>query len=375
MITNQASTESVLLGEVTRVSGNALISRHNGDSQPLRTGDAVGPGDRILSQAGSQVEVNFPGTARQAGNTLRLGDGAQAAISLDRSPGQDGTVRITRIDDPQRGLAELETSDLALPQAAFIEGEEPTVMSGLFGLGAGAGLAGLGGAALLPAAGVLGFAGLVESSGNGEGNTGGDNPPASIADDAGGLVQTIENLSQNLDDLTAPIPVVGDVVNLVTDVVAGNSGNASLLPPLIGGATALVLTVNDQIQAATEGIPVVGQLTGVLDAILQGDNNGGLSGLISGLGEGVSQAAEGTPLEVLAQALDQPLDLLSGGLTQVADTFSGLGEGTPVAPLSNLVGDLLGTSDAPGSSISSLSGLLNENLGAGLLPDLGRILG
>ncbi|MCQ8896408.1 hypothetical protein NQT62_08190 [Limnobacter humi] len=355
MTTNIGTQSSI--AQASDVRGNVTLVREGHPPMQLTSGMEIRSGDVLRSTPSSIAMVSIPGTIGQIASMLEVSSGAEAQLNLERRSGQDGHVVVQRVSPENVG-------DLALTQdmtgenpAAVIAGDEGADgMTGLVGAGL---LAGAGGGLLFPAAGAA--AAFVALSDNGGSNTPVDSPQTADpiitpADTAGGLTATVENLSEHLDALTAPVPVVGTLVDTVTDVLAGNGGSDSLIGLSVGGVTNTLLNLSDQFANSTDGVPVIGDAADILHAIITGGNDGGLAGIASGLGMGLDGAVSSTPLAPLGDALSLvlnggdaiPVEQLSGGLVGglhlVADNIDGLAAGTPAEPLAHLVADLLGTS-------------------------------
>jgi hypothetical protein len=305
--------DNLEIGTVMNLNGEAFIER-NGIEVPLREEMSLLPGDVIRSTQDSLAIISIPGTQQQIPVYVEASNGSAMKLSFDPDAGRSGQVVISKVGEDVGNLVLISEFD-GENQAATMEGQEivDDPMVGLFGAGiAGGGL-------IAPVAGAVGaaafFAGLssddtsteilnsggtVDPGGSNGGNGGGDgNPSSGPAESAGGLSETVTDLTDNLSDLVAPIPVVSDVVDAV-------------------GVT--------------------------LDAVLVGDNNGGLGGILTGLGDGLAGGLDGTPLEPLGNVLDTLLGTIGGGLGLVADQVSSFGDNTPLEPLADLLGDILGRS-------------------------------
>lgn len=338
-----------VIGTVINLDGEVFIER-NGIEVPLREEMTLLSGDLIRSTQNSLAVINIPGTQQQIPVYVEVSNGSALSLSFDPTAGQNGRVVINKMGDDVGNLvliSEFEGENYA----AVMDGQESSEapMVGLFGAGiAGGGL-------IAPVAGVVGatalFTGLSSddsatavvdsgSSGLGDsgggGNTGGEGIPSIPAETAGGLSETVTDLTDNLSEVTAPIPVVGDVVD------------------------------------------AVGQ---TLDSVLVGDNNGGLSGILTGLGDGLAGGLDGTPLEPVGNVLDTLLGTIGGGLGLVADQVSSFGDNTPLEPLADLLGDILGRSgENSDSGVGGVVGTLT-NVTDGLaqllqpVPLLGELTG
>jgi hypothetical protein len=339
-----------VIGTVINLDGEVFIER-NGIEVPLREEMTLLSGDIIRSTQNSLAVINIPGTQQQIPVYVEVSNGSALGLSFDPTQGQNGRVVINKMGDDVGNLvliSEFEGEN----HAAVMDGQEPsdTSMVGLFGAGiAGGGL-------IAPVAGVVGatalFSGLSDDddtttvgpgsggSGLGDsgvgGDTGGDGIPSTPAETAGGLSETVTDLTDNLSEVTAPIPVVSDVVD------------------------------------------AVGQ---TLDSVLVGDNNGGLGGILTGLGDGLAGGLDGTPLEPVGNVLDTLLGTIGGGLGLVADQVSSFGDNTPLEPLADLLGDILGRSgENTDSGVGGVVGTLT-NVTDGLaqllqpVPLLGELTG
>lgn len=301
---------------VLSIDGTSFVKR-NGIEVPLREEMQLQLGDVIKSTENALVVISIPGTRQQIPAFVEVSNGAVVSLGFNPDAGVDGQVVVSNVGDGMGNVVFVSEFDGA-NQAAVMEGQEGSegAMAGLFGAGL------LGGSALVPVAGAVGaatlFAGLASgdddsaqgassgtppigdngNSGGGSGGSGGDSGNGAV-ENAGGLSQTVGDLTNNLRDFTAPVPVVSDVVDAVGDV---------------------------------------------LDAVLTGDNNGGLGGILTGLGDGLASGLDGTPLEPVGNILDMVLGTVGGGLGMVADQISSLADNTPLDPLANLLGDVLGRS-------------------------------
>jgi len=382
------------VGQVNTIQGEVSLVRAGQAPVALKEGMEIRHGDVLKASTGSSASVVIPGAANQVSSTLDIQNGAEAKVNFDPNAGKGGQVSIERLSDEGTGTLTMTQDGPGENVAAVVQGEESGVVSGLFGAGLMAG-----GSLFVPGLGAVAAGAFVASSldDNTDGSSGGNpnaNPIPTPADTVGGVIGTVENLSTNLDNLTESIPVVGTLVDTITDVLAGNGGNPSLIPPLVGGVTNSLLDITNQLANATDGIPVIGELTDVLSQILQGDNSGGLSGILSGLGNGLDNALASTPLAPLGDVLNTVLNGtdslnlgplsggLVGGLETVADALSGLGGNTPLADVTQLLADVVGTSGDANTSVGG--GLLGGNLLGGLLsggealsqiPILGDVLG
>ena len=290
--------ENPVVASVTNIDGDVFVKR-NGIEIPLQEDMVLQAGDVLRSTNNSIAVLSIPGTQQQIPAFLEISNGGEATLGFDPDAGLNGQVVITSNAGDGLGNVTLVSEFDGENQAAVLDGEEANgEMSGLFGaglLGAGAGLS------ALPVAGAVGAAALFAGSDDddsGSGGGSGGNPDALPAENAGGLAETVSDLTNNLSDITEPVPVVGDVVNTV--------GN-------------------------------------VLESTLAGDNNGGLSGILSGLTDGLTSGLDGTPLAPVGAALETGLSSLTSLLGVAANQVSSFGDGTPLEPLANLVGSLLGT--------------------------------
>ncbi|MCR2747897.1 hypothetical protein [Limnobacter parvus] len=290
--------DSPVVASVANIDGDVFVKR-NGVEVPLQEDMVLQAGDVLRSTSNSIAVVSIPGTNQQIPAFLEISNGGEATLGFDPDAGMNGQVVIASNAGDGLGNVTLVSEFDGENQAAVLDGEEPSgEMSGLFGaglLGAGAGIS------ALPVAGAVGAAALFVGSDddNNSGAPGSADPGALPAENAGGLAETVSDLTNNLTELTEPVPVVGDVV---------------------------------------------GAVGGVLESTLVGNNNGGLNGILSGVTDGLTNGLDGTPLAPVADVLDMGLGALTDLLGMAADQVSGLGEGTPLAPVSNLIGDLLGTS-------------------------------
>lgn len=290
--------DSPVVASVANIDGDVFLKR-NGVEVPLQEDMVLQAGDVLRSTSNSIAVVSIPGTNQQIPAFLEISNGGEATLGFDPDAGLNGQVVIASNAGEGLGNVTLVSEFDGENQAAVLDGEEPTgEMSGLFGAGLLSAGAGIG---ALPAAGAVGAAALFVGSDddNNSGGPGTSDPGALPAENAGGLAETVSDLTNNLTELTEPVPVVGDVV---------------------------------------------GAVASVLESTLVGNNNGGLNGILSGVSEGLSSGLENTPLAPVGDVLGMGLGALTNVLGMVADQVSGLGEGTPLAPVSNLVSDLLGTS-------------------------------
>ena len=288
--------DSPVVASVTNIDGDVFVKR-NGIETPLREDMVLQAGDVLRSTSNSIAVLSIPGTQQQIPAFLEISNGGVATLGFDPDAGLNGQVVITSNAGDGLGNVTLVSEFDGENQAAVLDGQEATgEMSGLFGaglLGAGAGVS------ALPVAGAVGAAGLFAGSDDDNGGgSGGGNPGTLPAENAGGLAETISDLTNNLGELTEPVPVVGDVVDAV--------GN-------------------------------------VIESTLVGNNNGGVNGILTGLTDGLSSGLEGTPLAPVANVLDMGLGTLTDLLGVAANQVSGFGEGTPLAPVSDLVASLFGT--------------------------------
>lgn len=280
------------------IEGDVFVKR-DGVELPLKEDTVLQAGDVIRTTGNSMAMVSIPGTQMQSPAFLEISNGGVATLEFDPAAGAAGQVNVISNNGEGAGLVALVTEEGGENPAATLDGEEPAgEMSGLVGVGL---LGAAGGVGALPLAGAVGaaavFAGVVddESEPGAPGNGSGALP----AQDAGGLSETVADLTDNLSDLTEPVPVVSDAVDAVGDV---------------------------------------------LDSVLVGDNNGGLGGILTGAGEGLANGLNGTPLEPVGNVLDMVLGTVGGGLGMVADQISTLADNTPLDPLADLLGDVLGRS-------------------------------
>lgn len=312
---------------VLSIDGTSFVKR-NGVEVPLREEMQLQLGDVIKTTENALVVISIPGTQQQIPAFVEVSNGAVAGLGFNPDAGRDGQVVVSNVGDGLGNIVFVSEFD-GENQAAVMEGQEGSegAMAGLFGAGL------LGGSMLAPVAGAVGaaalFAGLASGdddsaqgpsagmppiddngnpggggSGNGSGGEGGGGSGeggsgGGAVENAGALSQTVSDLTNNLGNLTAPVPVISDVVDAVGEV---------------------------------------------LDAVLIGDNNGGLGGILTGLGDGLASGLDGTPLEPVGNVLDMVLGTVGGGLGMVADQISNLADNTPLDPLANLLGDVLGRS-------------------------------
>jgi hypothetical protein len=289
--------DSPVVASVTNIDGDVFVKR-NGIEVPLREDMVLQAGDVLRSTSNSIAVLSIPGTQQQIPAFLEISNGGVATLAFDPDVGPNGQVVISSNAGDGLGNVTLVSEFDGENQAAVLDGQEANgEMSGLFGaglFGAGAGLS------ALPVAGAVGAAALFAGSDddNSGGGSSGNTPGNLPAENAGGLAETVSDLTNNLGELTEPVPVVGDVVNAV--------GN-------------------------------------VIESTLVGNNNGGLNGILTGLTDGLTTGLEGTPLAPVANVLDTGLGTLTDLLGVAANQVSGFGEGTPLAPVSDLVASLLGT--------------------------------
>ncbi|WP_370261623.1 hypothetical protein [Limnobacter sp.] len=355
------------LATVSALEGRVYVVR-DGAERLLTPNMALRAGDVLRSTENSLAVLSIPGTQQQIPAFLEVANGGMAQLEFDPDLGEHGQVVVKSGTDTTDGTVTLVSDLPGENQAAVLEGQESQGEAfGLFGAGL------VGGGALLPAAGAVGAAALIASGDDGGSGVGNTPPsPTNPTDNLGGLAETVGNLTNNLGDLTEPIPVVGDAVETVgdalTDVLAGENPNG------LGGVLAITDTVVGSVGDMLEPVPVLGDVVGavgsLLDATLTGNNNGGLSGLLTGVGEGLSDALAGTPAEVLGEGLNTALDLGGSALSGVGDAIASVGQATPLAPVTNLLADVVGTTDG-----GLFLGGLGSSIGSSTLPDAGGLLG
>lgn len=280
------------------IEGDVFVKR-DGVELPLKEDTVLQAGDVIRTTGNSMAMVSIPGTQKQTAAFLEISNGGVATLEFDSAAGVAGQVNVTSNNGEGAGLVALVTEEGGENPAATLDGEEPAgEMSGLVGVGL---LGAAGGVGALPLVGAVGaaavFAGVSDDESEPGAPENGSGPLP--AQDAGGLSETVADLTDNLSDLTEPVPVVSDAVDAVGEV---------------------------------------------LDSVLVGDNNGGLGGILTGAGEGLNNGLAGTPLEPVGNVLDMVLGTVGGGLGMVADQIGSLADNTPLDPLANLLGDVLGRS-------------------------------
>lgn len=287
-----------VVATTANIEGEVFVKR-DGVELPLKEDMVLQAGDVIRSTGNSMAMVSIPGTQKQTPAFLEISNGGVATLEFDSAAGVEGKVNVTSNNGEGAGVVALLTEEGGDNPAATLDGEEPAgEMSGLVGVGL---LGAVGGVGALPLAGAVGAAAVFAGVSDDESEPGapGNGSGAIPAQDAGGLSETVADLTDNLSDLTEPVPVVSDAVDAVGEV---------------------------------------------LDSVLVGDNNGGLGGILTGAGEGLANGLDGTPLEPLGNVLDMVLGTVGGGLGMVADQISSLADNTPLDPLADLLGDVLGRS-------------------------------
>lgn len=313
--------DNPVVASVSDLSGDVFIKR-DGIEVPLRDDMVLQAGDVIRTTKDSIAIVSIPGTAQQIPALLELSGGGVATLGFDPDVGPTGQVIVTSNSADGVGSVVLLSEFEGENHAAVLDGSPGDAgMSGLFGAGIVAS-----GASAVPLAGAVGaaalFGGLSDDDNSSGLNNAGGAGQAGPAQNAGGLSQTVSDLTNNVTEITEPVPVVGDVV---------------------------------------------GTAAQVLESTLVGDNNGGLNGILSGVATGLSDGLEGTPLHVVSEPLfDGVLGTVSSVLGISANQVSSFGEGTPLAPVTNLLGDVLGTSgpNADGGVGGVFGTVLNLTQGA-----------
>ncbi len=291
--------DNPVVASVSDVSGNVFIKRA-GVEVPLRDDMVLQVGDVLRTTSDSIAIVSIPGTAQQIPALLELSGGGEATLGFDPDAGPNGQVVVTSNSADGVGSVVLLSEFEGENHAAVLDGSPGDAsMSGLFGAGVLAS-----GVSAAPLAGAVGAAALFGGLSDDDSAPGFNNPggagSTSPAQEAGGLSQTVSDLTNSVTEITEPVPVVGDV--------AGTAAQ-------------------------------------VLESTLVGDNNGGLNGILSGVATSLSDGLEGTPLDVVSEPLfDGVLGTVSGALGVAANQVTAFGEGTPLAPVTNLLGDVLGTS-------------------------------
>ncbi len=320
-----------VIANTSAVEGRVYVVR-GGVEQALLPNTVLQADDVIRSTVGSIATVSIPGTQPQIPTFLEVSNGATVTLGFDQNA--SGVVMVFTESAPGEGEVVLIAEGEGENYSALLDGQEPAgEMSGLFGagvLGAGAGIG------LFPLAGAAGVAAVFSGASDDDDQGSLPGQTGIPAETAGGLSETVTDLTDNLSEVTAPIPVVGDVVD------------------------------------------AVGQ---TLDSVLVGDNNGGLSGILTGLGDGLAGGLDGTPLEPVGNVLDTLLGTIGGGLGLVADQVSSFGDNTPLEPLADLLGDILGRSgENSDSGVGGVVGTLT-NVTDGLaqllqpVPLLGELTG
>ncbi|HEX4878795.1 MAG TPA: hypothetical protein VFV39_03040 [Limnobacter sp.] len=444
------SIQTAEVATVSAVEGRVFVIR-DGVETPLNQDMTLRAGDVLRSTENSLAVLSIPGTQQQIPAFLEVANGGIAQLEFDPDLGRNGQVVVKSGTDTVDGTVTLVSDMEGDNQAAVLEGQEGQGDSfGLFGAGIAAG----GGALFLPAAGAVGAAAILAGGDDDSGGGGAIPPsPTNPTDNLGGLAETVGNLTNNLGEITNPIPVVDDVVDgvgtVVTNVLAGNNnggvagllqglgegldaglggtplavvgdalgnllgtvggliGNAATqvtgiaegtpLAPLAGLVGSLLGAENDNpvggvlgtvsnalgaVSDLTEPVPVLGDVVGgvgtLLDSVFTGDNNGGVSGLLTGLGEGLESALAGTPVSVFGNGANTLLGTVGGVLSGVGDSIASVGIDTPLEPVTGLLGDVVGTSDGGGllggipvlddllSPLTDGLGLLSGGLGGGL---------
>jgi hypothetical protein len=297
--------ETPVVASASNVEGNVFVKR-NGVEVPLQQDMVLQVGDVLRSTTNSIAVISIPGTQQQIPAFLEISNGGEATLGFDPNLGTAGQVVISSNAGDGLGNVTLVAEFEGENQAAILDGQEPAgEMSALIGAGFLAGGAGL---ASLPVAGAVGaaalFAGTQDDDDDAPASSmptpGSQEDPVLPADTAGGLAETVSDLTSNLSELTEPVPVIGTVVDAVGDT---------------------------------------------LESVLVGDNNGGVAGILDGVADGLGSALNGTPLEPVGNALQMGLNALTGALGDATGQLAALGQGTPLEPLADLVGSLLG---APG---------------------------
>ena len=284
--------ELPIIANASSVEGRVFVVR-GGVEQALLPDMALQADDVIRTTGDSIATISIPGTQSQIPTVLEVSNGAKVTLGFDQ--GSAGVAMVSTESGPGEGEVNLIAESEGENYAALLDGEQPVgEMSGLFGAGILSAGAGIG---FVPLAGAAGAAAIFAGGTDDDDQVDLPNETGIPAESAGGLSETVTDLTDNLSDLVAPIPVVSDVVDAVG---------------------------------------------GTLDAVLVGDNNGGLGGILTGLGDGLAGGLDGTPLEPLGNVLDTLLGTIGGGLGFVADQVSSFGDNTPLEPLADLLGDILG---------------------------------
>lgn len=362
---------NIEIGQVVSDS-DALAILRDGEVFNARQGEPIFWGDTLVNEGQSDVEILFRGKSPQVSDSVMvLSPQAQAKVQM--AEGAFQSAGTTTLIDAGDGV-EIHAVDDRPAGVAFVGDTPPDdggLMSlfgvGLFGGGLGAtGLAAAGTAALgvgLLAAGSQNKDDNLPSNtmpdptptpapptGPGDGgNTptdpGNPNTPIQVAE--GGLAGTLVQVAQSADQLTQDVPLLNQLVNGLTDALAGSSASSP------GGLAVLLSQVGDQIEGASAGIPVLGELGQVVGGLLNGESLG-VSGVLADLGQTLDGALAPTPLAPLGDGLHLVLQTVGGvlgTLGQGADTFT---NNTPAAGLGDLLSSLLGTEPLPVASSASL---------------------
>ena len=198
-----------------------------------------------------------------------------------------------------------------------------------------------------------------------------------VGDNNGGLGGILtsagEGLANGLDGtplepvgnvLDMVLGTVGDGLGMVADQISSLADNTPLDPLAnllgdvlgqsgpntdggVGGVVGTLTNVTEGLAQLLQPVPLLGELTGALDSVVNsislGDNDGGLAGVVTGLGQGLDSGLADTPLALLGDGADALLGTLGGALGGLGDVIQSVGTDTPLAGVTDLAGELVGS--------------------------------
>lgn len=388
-------SNEVQVGTLKTAAVGVTVERA-GQVTTLSQGDAVMWGDKIMNNSRQAVEIDLKAQSPGHGDGLLvMAPNSAAALAPVDSPVADAAMR-TEVSALTPGVELYEVSDAVNTAVLVQEGGD---FSGLVGAGLLAGGAGAGATAGLVGVGVLGAAMLADSNSDDtnalnpdgmlpteaptqaptdaptemptEGPTeGGSDAPTDAPTDTPteappvdvsgteltGLAGLIADAADTLDASLGDVPVLGMVVDGLTDLLGSGEGN---LIPLPGGLADAVAFVGDAIKDGLADVPVLSNLASLVGGVL-----GGVSTIT--LGDFVQNPSPTSSFtEVFPAEPTEALgNLVSGVLEPVSELTDQTGQTGPMdsTPQSGQMADL-----------STAADLINPSLFASIVEQISAI--
>lgn len=349
--------------KVSELHGDAFVTSPDGKERKLHVGDEIKTGDTVRTSGAADMLL----AVLVAGKLSTIQAPENAQLSVDKMVTPEGTNQIV-VHDLNNTPLQVAGDTGANGSLVILnaDGTEATGENHLYGLFGGLGLVGAS-TGFLPAAGALGAAALLASdSGSTSPGNGVNNGTTTGGASTGGLVTTLAQTATNLQHVVAPIPVVSDVVKGLTDPLIGN-GDHSLLGGLLSG-------LGNALSNAGSNVPLIGGVLLTLgDALSGATAQTGIGGTLASLGSGLSQTTANTPLSPVGDLLQALLgdghgNGLGGVVQNIGSGLETAAQGTPLQAVGDLLGGLLGHSpqaDGVGNALGGAN-ITSAGLSGGL---------